>query len=117
MADTHRVQPYYSPPTSRARFSPERLLTPPLPTLFPLEEKEYQAARPSYLDKDPSSSDKDEDKEGEPTYNYTRTVRKPDGEAGKPKSGGYSLKEYLKWDNAKYDAVKVLSHLVETILS
>lgn len=36
----------------------------------------------------------------------TEKIPKPPGEAGRPGHGGYKLVDQLKWDAAKYDALK-----------
>lgn len=84
----------------RARHSP-----------YPSTSGRKPAASPanlSIMDSDndspvPGSEDEDDDDDD----CNAGLIPKPEGEAGRPKSGGYSLREALDWDEKDYTKVKV----------
>ena len=86
----HRIKRHYHPPSARARFSPERHLSPSGASArlrFPIE-----TATAAKLD---------------PVNVPQVLITKPKGEASRLSRGGYSVRKALQWDDARYDDLLV----------
>jgi hypothetical protein len=95
---THRIQRQFHPITARTRFSPERLLTPPLLTAnisFQIEPEGHTESFPRQPEE-------------------TALIPKPKGQAGRPGRGGYSLKESLAWSLEFYSEMQVCPITMQT---
>ena len=87
---THRIKRHYHPPSARARFSPERHLSPSGASArlrFPIE-----TATAAKFD---------------PTSAPQVLIPKPKGEASRLSRGGYNVRKTLQWDDARYDDLLV----------
>ena len=91
-AQTHRIQRHFHPPSARARFSPERLLS--------------QSAASARL-RFPIATVTDARVKFDLTGQSKALIPKPKGEASRLSRGGYSVRKTLAWDETRYDDLLV----------
>lgn len=116
------VQRCYPPLTIRARFSPERLISPPgtltLRRTFPITESPHSiSTHESTVAGTPevrtaARTPVDISNQNDSGWGPTRSVPipKPRGEVARLNRGGFNLKESLGWSTDVYDMVKVSGH-------
>jgi hypothetical protein len=74
----------------------------------PYPKKHSQSLTPKHRDAtSESESDRASESDSDSAASDDYLIPKPDGEAGRPGRGGYSLEQTLRWEHKKYSKVKV----------